>query len=231
MTAEEMKQQKARNLRYKKPLMRDMSLEYIQTAIWDMQDAIGDVQWFVDDENNLVAALDGDEDEAWSFRMAFSDLAAELEYFENDLRQEWVPECFDELFPAACRPDEFGGMIGFDDYEQDYYGLSSWEVESAQRDCERRICRMTKKEILEAVGQCLRIYASYTALRYRYDCLEASLEIIRGQNLEHLKLIKAIEEQYEKANEESDGFRYKYHKSIDTLDKMLNQVPQEYWIQ
>lgn len=231
MTAEEMKQQKARNLRYKKPLMRDMSLEYIQTAIWDMQDAIGDVQWFVDDENNLVAALDGDEDEAWSFRMAFSDLAAELEQFERDLQEEWVPECFDELFPAVCRPNEFGGMLGFDDYEQDYYCLSSWEAESTQRDCERRICRMTKKEILEAVGQCLRVYASFVALRYRYDCLEASLNIIREKNLEHLKLIKAIEEQYKIAEEESDGFKYQYAPSVQKYDEMLQQVPQEYWIQ
>ena len=231
MTAEDLKQQKAKNLHYKKPLMRDMSLDAIRSAIWEMQDVVGDVQWFVQDETNLVNALDGDEDEAWAFRFAFSDLAAELERFESDLREEWVPECFDELFPAVCRPDEFGGMLGFDAYEQDYYGLSCWETESAQRECEKRICRMTKKEILEAVGQCLRIYASYTALRYRYDCLEASLEIIRGQNLEHLKLIKAIDEQYEKANEESDGFRYKYHKSIDALDKMLGQVPQEYWVQ
>lgn len=45
------------------------------------------------------------------------------------------------------------------------------------------------------------------------------------------RYIKAIDEQYEKANEESDGFRYKYHKSINALDKMLDQVPQEYWVQ
>ncbi len=231
MTAEDLKQQKAKNLRYKKPLMRDMSLDAIRTWIWDVYDTITDVQWFVDDENNLVNALDGDEDEAWAFKFAFADLAAELDRFERDLQEEWVPECFDELFPAVCRPDEFGGMLGFDAYEQDYYGLSCWETESAHRECEKRIFRMTKKEILEAVGQCLRIYASYTALRYRYDCLETSLEIIRGQNLEHLKLIKAIDEQYEKANEESDGFRYKYHKSIDALDEMLGKVPQEYWIQ
>ena len=231
MTAEEMKQQKARNLRYKKPLMRDMSLEYIQTAIWDMQDAIGDVQWFVDDENNLVAALDGDEDEAWSFRMAFSDLAAELEYFENDLRQEWVPECFDELFPAVCRDNEFGGMLGYDSYENDYMGLNRYEAEAASNEAGKRICRMTKKELLDAVGQCLRVYASFVSLRYRYDCLEASLNIIREKNLEHLKLIKAIEEQYKIAEEESDGFKYKYAPSVQKYDGMLWQVPQEYWIQ
>lgn len=231
MTAEEMKQQKARNLRYKKPLMRDMSLDAIRSNIWEMQDTINDVQWFVQDETNLVNALDGDEDEAWAFKFAFSDLAAELEQFESDLQECWVPECFDELFPAACRPDEFGGMVGFDTYESDYFRLDSWEAELGQAEAGKRISRMTKKELLEAVGQCLHIYASYTALHYRYDCLEASLDIIRGQNLEHLKLIKAIEEQYETAEKESDGFRYKYHKSVEMLDRMLKQVPQEYWIQ
>lgn len=231
MTAEEMKQQKARNLRYKKPLMRDMSLDAIRTGIWEMQDVITDVQWFVEDETNLVNALDGDEDEAWAFRFAFSDLAAELERFESDLEECWVPECFDELFPVACRPNDFGGMIGFDEYEQDYYRLDAWEIDAAQKESEKRIFRMTKKEIVEAVGQCLHIYASYAALRYRYDCLEASLEIIRGQNLEHLKLMKAIDEQYTIAEQATDGFRWKNDKELYKLDDMLNQVPQEYWIQ
>lgn len=231
MTAEDLKQQKAKNLRYKKPLMRDMSLDAIRTGIWEMQDVITDVQWFVEDETNLVNALDGDEDEAWAFRFAFSDLAAEVERFESDLEECWVPECFDELFPAACRPNSFGGMIGFDEYEQDYYRLDAWEIDAAQRESEKRICRMTKKEIVEAVGQCLQIYASYTALRYRYDCLEASLEIIRGQNLEHLKLMKAIDEQYVIAERETDGFRWKHNAELYKLDDMLNQIPQEYWVQ
>ena len=90
---------------------------------------------------------------------------------------------------------------------------------------------MTKKELLEAVGQCLHIYASYTALRYRYDCLEASLEIIRGQNLEVLKLMKAIGEQYEIANKSSGGFKWMHNKEVYKLDQMLTQVPQEYWVQ
>ena len=53
MTAEDLKQQKAKNLRYKKPLMRDMSLDAIRSAIWEMQDVVGDVQWFVQDETRL----------------------------------------------------------------------------------------------------------------------------------------------------------------------------------
>ena len=230
MTAEELKQYKAKQLRYKKPIAQCMNLGYIQDQIWNMGELISEVQWFVDDKDNLVNALDGDEDEAYEFKMALSDLAAELEQFEEDLREEYIPECFDDLFPAAGA-DFFGGYIGFDSYEQDYYGLQAYEYGWAEKEAEKKICRMTKKELLEAVGACLKVYSSYVALQYRYDCLEASLNIIREKNLEGLKLVKAIEEQYVKAEEDSDHFKYEYGPEVRKLENMLNQIPQEYWIQ
>lgn len=231
MTAEELKQQKARDLRYKRPIARDMNLDFIRTQVWDMQDQISDVQWFMEGENeeNLVAALAGDEDEAFQFRMAFSDLAAELEQFERDLNDEYIPDCFDDLFPAAGA-DSFGGFLGYDPYDHDYYGLNRYEAEAGEKEAEKRICRMTKKELLEAVGACLRVYQAYVALQYRYDCLEASLNIIRGKNLENLKLVKAIETQYEKAEESSHHFEFYFGADVSELDQMLAQVPQEYWV-
>ena len=195
-----------------------------------MQDVVQDVQWFCNDEDNLVNALDGDEDEAYEFRMAFSDLAAELEQFQEDLNNEYIPDCFDDLFPAAGA-DYFGGFAGWDSYEQDYFGLQPFEYTYAEQEAEKRICRMTKKELLEAVGACLKVYTSYMALRYRYDCLEVSLDILREKNLQTLKLFKAIEEQYDKAETESNHFEYEYQKSVYDLNRMLDQVPQKYWIQ
>lgn len=229
MTAEEKKQHKAKNLRYKKPIAKYMNLFFIAEEVDSMMDTVYDVQWFVDDESNLVNALNGDEDEAWEFKMAFSDLAAELERFRDDMQEAWVPECFDELFPAAGA-DYFGGYLGFDSYEGDYYGLNPYEYKWAEDEAEKRICRMTKKELLEAVGACLKVYSSYVALRYRYDCLEASLRIIQEKNLEGLKLVKAIEEQYETAEQESNHFMYKYKGSVIKLDKMLEEMPNEYWL-
>jgi len=231
-TAEEKKQQKAKALRYKKPILQYMNLDFIQNEIWEMEESIYDVQWFIDDNENLTAALDGDEDEAWEFKLAFSDLAAQLERFKEDLNNEWIPECFDELFPATGA-DCFGGWLGWDSYEQDYFGLGPYVYtqERAQEEAEKRICRLTKKELLEAVGACLKVYTSYMALRYRYDCLKASLDIIREKNLEGLKLIKAIDEQYIKAEEESNHFEFKFGKEVHKLNEMLDQVPQEYWIQ
>lgn len=229
MTAEETKQYKAKQLRYKKPIAREMNLDYIRNAVWEMGDIISDVQWFVEDEANLVNALNGDEDDAWEFKMAFADLAAEIEEFENDLDNEYIPDCFDDLFPAAGA-DFFGGFLGYDSYEHDYYGLQPYEYRWSQDEAEKRICRMTKKELLEAIGACLKVYSAFVALQYRYDCLEASLKIIQGKNLDGLKLVKAIEEQYEIAEESSEHFKYKYNAEVYKLDKMLDQVPQEYWL-
>ena len=229
MTAEELKQYKAKQLRYKKPIARDMNLDYIREQIWNMGELISDVQWFVDDHENLTNALAGEEDEAYAFKMAFCDLAAELEQFESDLDEAWIPDCFDDLFPAVGA-DYFGGYLGYDSYEGDYYGLNPYEYKYAEDEAEKRICRMTKKELLEAVGACLKIYSAYVALQYRYDCLEASLKIIQEKNLEGLKLVKAIEEQYEKAEADSDHFRYKFGGEVGNLDKMLDQVSQEYWL-
>ena len=88
-----------------------------------MGELIQDVQWFMSDEDNLVNAMDGDEDEAFQFKMAFSDLAAELERFEEDLNNEYIPDCFDDLFPAVGAV-YFGGYLGWDDFEGDYFTLT-----------------------------------------------------------------------------------------------------------
>lgn len=231
MTAEEKRIEKARAMRYKKPLAAHMNYEFICQELWDMQEVVSDVQWFEDgDERNLVNAMDGDEDEAFEFKMAFADLAAELERFQEDLQDEYVPDCFDDLFPAAGA-GRFDTLYGYDSYEEDYMGLEPFMYDYAQEEAQKRIFRLTKKELMEAVGACLKVYSQYVAVRYRYDCLEASLRILTEKNIQVLKLFKAIEEQYDKAEKESNHFEYKYHKDVQKLNEMLSQVPQEYWIQ
>lgn len=230
MTAEEKKQYKAKQLRYKKPIASNMNYQFLVDELYEMGEVIEDVRWYCEDEDNLVNALDGDDDEAYEFKMAFADLAAELERFEEDLHNEYIPDCFDDLFPA-CGADYFGGFAGWDSYEQDYFGLMPYQYEWAEEEAEKRILRLTKKELLEAVGACLKVFASYMALRYRYDCLKASLDILRERNMELIKLFKAIETQYDIAESESQHFEYTYPKAVYELDRMLDQVPQEFWIQ
>ena len=230
MTAAEKKAYKAKQLRYKKPIARELNIDTIQSELWDMISACEDIHWYDNNEESLVSALDGDEDEAYEFKMAFSDLEAELEQFQGDLDSEYISDYFDVFFPAA-EARYAGGYLGFDQYERDYYGLEPYEYSFAESEAAKKIMSLTKKEILGVVGQCLKIAYQYMAVRYRYDCLDAAIEILRGENMERIKIIKGIEEQYLISEKTSDGFKWDYQEEVRKLDKMILQVPQEYWIQ
>ena len=101
MKAEEKKAYKAKQLRYKKPIVRELNLDGILSELWDMINVCSDIHWYDNDEESLVNALDGDEDEAYEFKMAFSDLEAEIEQFQEDLEDEYITEYFDIFFPAV----------------------------------------------------------------------------------------------------------------------------------
>ena len=69
---------------------------------------------------------------------------------------------------------------------------------------------------------------SYCAIQYRYDCLKASLDIIREQNAAHLMAVKEINALYTKADEETDGFQFCWRsEAYSKLDEMIGAMPQE----
>ena len=220
---------RAKQLRYKKPIARYLNIDTIRDELYDMMNACEEIHWYDNDEESLVNALDGDEDMAWGFKMAFSDLEADLERFQEDLNEQYVPDYFDMLFPAAGARYA-GGYLGFDTYENDYMGIQPWEYDLAEDEAAKNFMRLTKKQMLEAVGACLKIAYQYMAIRYRYDCMEAAIEILRGENMERLQTVKAIEEQYLIADKASDGFKFRVIETVN-LERMLEIVPQEYWIQ
>lgn len=229
--AEQTKREKARALRYRTPIVKDLNLDRIKEDLWDIKSECEDVHWYFDtDEDTLINALDGDEDEAYEFKMMFGDLCAECDRMMEDLGEEWVPECFDKFFVAIGAGEGYGGLLGFDAYEQDYFGLSCTDA-WAEDECKKVLKRMTKDELIAAARQCFRIYQSFIALRHRYDCLKASMDILRDQNTGYLKMVKRIEEVYERAEKDSIGFRYDWGKEVRELDRILENMPQEAWIQ
>lgn len=231
MDKEELRRYKAKKLRYKKPIASDLNLYTLKEWLWDNSELISDVQYFIDDDFNLLNALDGDEDEANEFKLAFSQLASEMEQFRDDLEDQYVSEYFDIFFPAIESGRAFGGYAGYDAYEQDYFGLEPYEYSYAEDEAAKQLMKLTKKEIIKAAGSCLKVATQYLAIRYRYDCLEASLKILQGQNLGMLKVLKALDEQYEKAEKISEGFKYNYHEEVKEFDNMLKEIPQEFWVQ
>ncbi len=233
MNADETKRIKARNLRYKRPIVRSLNLDTIREELWDIRDACEDVHWYFEtDDDTLLNALDGNEDEAYEFKMMFSDLCAECEQMSEDLVQEWIPDCFDRFFVAAGAGENYGGLLGYDSYEGDYYGLEySFLEDAAEEESRKKLKAMTKDELIAAARQCFRVYQSFIALRHRYDCLKASMDILRAQNTGYLQMVKQIEEVYDRADRESQGFRFDYAKEVRELDRILKNMPQEAWLQ
>ena len=158
----------------------------------------------------------------------FSTLSAECEQMQYDLNHEYVPEYFDLFFVVV---NKGGEMLGFDTYEGDYYGLGSFESRLANEEAVKKIKTLTKDQLIEAIQCCFGIYQAYIGLTYRYACIKAAMDILRNENTSYLKMIKQIEEIYEKAEEETDGFRWSTGDFLKDFERIVKNIPQETWIQ
>lgn len=225
--SEETKRYKAKQMRYKKPIAKDLNLDKIKEDLWDIQEACEEIRWYTDSEDgedSLVNALAGDEDEAYEFKMAFADLCAECERMQEDLQEEWVPECFDIFFVVAGT----GDLFGWDSYEQDYFGIDcaeSW----AEDEAKKKLKQMTKDELIASVRQCFKVYQAYISLKNRYDSLKAAIDILRDQNTGYLQVIKEIEKLYELASKD-EWTMNEYSKESREWKRYTDALPQEAWI-
>lgn len=202
--AEEIKRFKARQIRYKRPIVKDLNLDTITQDLWDIQEECENIRWYTDSEDgtdSLINALDGDEDEAYEFKMAFADLCAECDRMSEDLNEEWVPECFDIFFVAVGAGESYGGILGWDSFEQDYFGISCTDS-FAEDEAKKKLKQMTKDNLIAAARQCFKIYHAYIGLRNRYDSLKAAIDILRDQNTGYLQVVKEIERLYEEVSKD-----------------------------
>lgn len=229
--AEETRRHKAHQLRYKKPIVRDLNLDVIVQGLWDIQGECGDIRWYTDSEDgtdSLINALDGDDEEAYEFKMAFADLCAECERMSDDLKEEWVPDCFDIFFVAAGAGETAGGILGWDAFEGDYFGIGGLDC-FAEDEARKKLKQMTKDDLITAARQCLKIYQAYIGLRNRYDNLKAAIDILRDQNTGHLQAVKEIEKLYEAASED-EWSRREYSKESREWKRYTDALPPEAWI-
>jgi hypothetical protein len=217
--------QKARALRYKKPALASMGWEFISDEIYNIRNECDEVHWFFEDDgDNLVAALDGDEDEAYEFKMAFADLESKCELLSEAIEENGydIDEYFDDCTVALI--GNRYKTLGYDGEEEDYFALTSYESELAQTESGKRVCRWTKAEMLSKIGQCMGILLAYYDLRQSYDYLKATMDILRNENVSILKVVKEIEAAYERATEDqwSSDAEYK---------ALLAALPDRVWIE
>ena len=97
----------------------------------------------------------------------------------------------------------------------------------AEDESKKALKRLTKDQLIAAARQCFKVYQSFIALRYRYDCLKAAMDILRDENTAYLQMVKEIEELYEQADKEKF---YEYGDATMKLDSFFECLPQEAWI-
>ena len=118
------KAEQCRNLMYKRSMIADINYNTIHDNLYEMQEVCSDIHYAFDDDETLVNAFDGNEDEAYEFKFSFSDLDYEIEKLIND---------FDEMYGHRDEPErEFDDMtvsligewfrlFGFDAYRGDFF--------------------------------------------------------------------------------------------------------------
>lgn len=233
---EEKRREKARALRYRKPAVKDLNISEILIQLTEIEEECAEVHWYCDSEDGwdtLLNALDNDDDDAWEFKTAFADLEGQCERMRDDLTDDFymdmgVTEGFDLFFAGIGAGAAFGGMMGFDEYEQDYFGLEPvWESEQAEKAAAEKLKRLTKDELIDTAGRCFRIAVNFLSLRHRYDNLKAAMDILREQNTALLQQVKAIEEAYEAATRSE----YEWENDSGQFDALLRALPDRAWIE
>ena len=214
------KAEKAKNLRYKKAIVSQLNFEEITSQLYDISSVCEEYQYyFSGDDDTLLNALDGDEEQEQEFKMMFSDLSYECDSLRDILNDTYVSEHFDDFFvgimlngnsPFKC--------YGYDSFEEDYFALSSYDTKCASSESAKRLKRLTKDELLSVCGQCFGLAVSYLNVQYKYDYLKAAFDILKDQNTSYLQIIKDIETAYDKADAKD---WYEYNTEVRAFDKLV----------
>lgn len=231
---------KAKAMRYKKPMSKALNWYSITDEVYQISGDCDDIRWMTKDEEQLVDLLDGDEEQAFEFKMAFSDLSNQCQEFIEELQEiqrydfmstdsdgEDEATWFDLFFPAIGSND----MMGYDVLEQDYFRLDGYEEEWAEKEARKKLKRLTKDQLFDLAGMALGIARNYMSLSYRYDCLKNSIDILKGKNESYLQIVKAIEEGWKAWEFESDKGKWKDTSAERAFDQMLQNIPERLWIE
>lgn len=223
--------QRAKALRYKRPALATLGWHDIYNELCDIQNACEDIRWIEDSSDITQEVLSGDEDEGRGYQMDFAQLAGDAERLSSAIYDAYGEEyedgntTFDDC-TVALLGNRFD-CVGYDSIETDYYALCRYESNLAQKESAKRLMRMTKAEMLAAIGQNLGILLAFFDLRQRYDYAKAALATATEHNLDTLRTVRAIEDAYTAWC--SDNCRL-YSDSYYILERVADDLPNEFWI-
>ena len=223
---------RTRALRYKRPALDSMGAEMIMIELDEIIENCNSIRYYVeqaDNDETLLNALEGDEDAEWEFQMAFADLSAKADQLQEALWEQ----CFEDFYrdfddaTVALIGNRYK-LVGYDTDEEDYLSLTGYEQELAQTEAGKRLCRLTKAEMISRIGWAMGITLAFFDLRQSYDYLKATFDILRDENTSLLDTIKEIESLYDEMNEADYTGRRNAERKFDCL---LQALPDRAWVE
>ena len=245
--SDEVRQHKAKQMRYRRPACKTMNWEGILRDLEEIRDDIEEGHWMYGQYERLGETSMGtlDEETVYELQIAFSDLSAECERMDEDMRalrnieddffyddnEEYdePPVLFDCFFPAIDYNDR---VFGYDVEEHDYYGLEPGLEDLARKEARKRLKHLTKDKLIECAGRCMEIARQYMSLRARYDGLSTALAVLKGEFEADLEMVERIEALYDQAERETDGFEWSLgSKGLRLLNGALEALPDRLWVE
>ena len=241
------RQEKARDLRWKRGALESLGSAWLMSGLEEIEGACSDVKYYIDeDDETLINALDGDEEQALEFKMMFADLGADADRLRGAV-EDWQ---FDSEDYDACTLELVGlsgddyddatvammggefDLYGYDTYERDYYRLTGCiEGKWAQSEAAKRLMRKTKQELLDCVRRSWCVFLEFFDLQQRYAHMRATMDIIRGDNTALLSAVKRVEERYQALAETwSEEYGYDREREYE-FDRLLREMPDRAWVE
>jgi hypothetical protein len=223
------KADRCRSLRYKRPALAELGYSVIVARLEIIQEECSEIHWAFDDDETLINAFDGNDDEAYEFKMMFADVESTAMRLSDALYDNFSydddPEReFDDMSVALI--GNRYNLVGYDGYEEDYSALTGYDAEIAATEAGKRVMRKTKAEMLASVGQVMGIILAFQDVQLKFDYLHATVDIFRDENISILQVIKDIEAKY---NALFDGTRDEKQKANSEFERLTAELPPKYW--
>jgi hypothetical protein len=217
LTAEE----RAKNLRYKRPALRGIQRECLQNKLADLSLDCEEMRDWLDDED--IFATFNSEDDREDFLMAAMEIQEKIDIISYALQDNEITEYFDD-FMVGIIGNQYN-MVGYDGFEEDYFNLLKYEAEAGKREAGKRLMRLTKEQMIAVAGQCMGTYLAFYDLQRDYDYLRASFDVATGNNLAVEKVLREICAMYDAVMNEPYG-----GENTNKFNSLLGCLPDIVWV-
>lgn len=199
--------------------------EFMYTQLWNMQEELQDVEETLHDTDTLLDILDGADDQVVEFQLLFADLQNDVEHM-TDLIGGWG---FDQEQYDLCMVSLIGAkqrLIDYDQLENDYSFIDHYGAEIEQKRAREALMRMTKADMIDAVGKSLSIFLAFFDVLKRYEALSDTLEILKGETAALGAAIREINKLYDEI-----AVQFPQPDTVRHFDRLAEQLPDRVWIE